>query len=80
MMSASPTKGPMALNSFENEWDVLDENVQTQYKQKKFAQSTLQNPSYFWSNNGVAYEIIQGNSAGILSSKGHTSSAIVSRE
>ena len=80
LSGGSLTKGPLVLNSFENEWDMLDDNMMVQHKQKKLAQNTLQNPAYFWSNNGIAYEIIQGNSAGILSSKGQTSSAIVSRE
>lgn len=57
MLSASPTKG-LALNSFENEWDMLDDNIVTQHKQRKLATNTVQNPNYFWSNNGIAYEII----------------------
>ena len=40
----------------------------------------LQNPGLFLSNNGIAYEVAYGPSNGVLSGKGHNSSAIVSRE
>ena len=76
MLSASPQKGN--FNSFENELDMIDDSVMP--KLKKNALNVLQNPAYFLSNNGIAYEVIQNNSSGVLSGKNQNSSAIVSRE
>ena len=76
MLSSSPQK--QHYSSFENEWDMVDDSVMP--KQKRNALSVLQNPGFFLSNNGIAYEVAHGHSTGVLSGKGQTSAAIVSRE
>ena len=57
---------------------MIDDGIMP--KLKKNALNVLQNPAYFLSNNGIAYEVIQNNSSGVLSGKNQNSTAIVSRE